>query len=210
MSNDNQFIQSTFDGAKKVTHDATPTPTKPAKKQTYKPTDDAPSTYVDRAYTDILTKWYDADPVDADAEIIGRDPWGRKVESHKLGWMLRNTLPDVFHAGDVVSLKHGFMASTLVQGMVYREEPAVIQTLNAPELIKTAQDFINEQGTIEGKNTSPQYQGMTATILDDKITVGQDKTRLYLVEVVTPAPLAGLKLLEYASSMAKESPDVSH
>jgi hypothetical protein len=210
---DNQFIQKTFDGAPKVTRDATTapkprerkefTPSKPVRRREYVAQQDGD--YIRGAYSDILTLWYDAEPVDSLALILGRDPWGRKVEQHTEAWMVANAQDEGFKRGEVVTLTNGLMASTLVQGMVYREEPSIIQTLNSDETIKRAQEYINTAGTIEGNNTSPNIKqgSMTARILDDCITVGKDKSRMYLVEVASPEPMAGLKLMQFASTMVK-------
>jgi hypothetical protein len=170
--------------------------------------------YVRKTQEDILTEWRNRPMADPNAEVVGRDDWGRKIELHADGWEAKNGIaPRRFVEGDIVYVMHGVMARTLLLGTVGDNLPNYIQEYNTAEDLKRWVDYINVEGEVKFKADKDVaydrkwiplgFRAVVHSRAEGKtLTVGL--TPAYEVEVIE-GPLTGLHLLETPSMIVDEN-----
>ncbi|MFZ1075320.1 MAG: hypothetical protein WAN50_03025 [Minisyncoccia bacterium] len=196
----NSFISGTMEG---VT--STPAPTTKVKSVKPRPEAERSADHAIVSRTQIemsksLKEFLEQPLADPNAEVIGRDPFGRKIELHPAGWEQSKGLTRRFSGGDKVTIKSGLMAGTLTMPQMHGGGVSYILERNAPHVIEECCEYIESNGTVVKGNTKPSLaprtiQGVVIDRPEGKtVTVGL--LVKYEVMVTSPPGLAGLILME--------------
>lgn len=180
MSTDN-FIGSTMEGvdAPEVQETVAKQPSQVVRNRTARvvehTTKGAPTRVVEAQRQNYLEVYYNAPLADANATVIARDAWGRKIEVHASGWEASKNIKRIFNPLELVHLMHGIMAHTLKLGTVYGDEPTYIQTMNTPETIDAWIAHIEKNGVPAKGNDKPGLNAPLAVVIRGErreVTIG--------------------------------------